>query len=133
LISWVLLTSMLLRRVTGLLTTPRCLPSAVGVPGMAPLDELLPTAFSSPSSLSPASERCKSFVPRLKLSRLDWISLRRSCSKYPPFMLSLLFMGGGDRGPGLCSELLPLLELLRLRPLRSLARWKLMREAAAGE
>jgi hypothetical protein len=66
---------MLLRLVTARLMTPR-FPSAVGVPGIGvpgiiPLEELLTTAFSSASSLSPPSDRCNSFVPKLKLSRLD--------------------------------------------------------------
>jgi hypothetical protein len=47
----------------------------------------------------------------------------------------MLFISGGDSGPGLGLELLALtlLELCRLRPLRNRARWKLIKLAAAGE
>lgn len=77
------------------------------------------------SPLSFPEEMCKSLVKSDRLSLRDpALRITDSRAKYPsplPF--------GGDAGPGLGMELWPLaeLELFLLRPLRSLARWKLIK------
>jgi len=54
--------------------------------------------------------------------------------KYPLFMFSMLRIVGGDFELGLAIEFpLPLLELFRLLPCRSLARWKFIRLLTAGD
>lgn len=105
-------TSKLPLRVTARLTTP-------GVWGRL--------AASSPLSLP--DEMCRSLAKMDRLSRREpALRMAASRAKYP---VSLPL--GGDAGPGLAMELCPLaeLELLRLRPLRSLARCMLAKLGCA--
>jgi len=92
-----------------------------------------------PSSLCSVSESCISFVPRLRLSRLEFISFLIELSgKYPPLMLmllSILLNKGGEEGPGEGIEICPLalLELHLFFRDFTRARWKLINFVAAGE
>jgi hypothetical protein len=126
---------MLLLRVTArLMTFLRS--SALGVAGTdnPSASELLLSA----SSLSMPSEIWRSLVPKLKLSLLLSKSfLAMSFEKYPLFIPSTLFSGGGEDGPPLAIEELLLLKLLELcLPFLlglNLAPWKLFKFAAPPE
>lgn len=126
------------RRVTALRITPL----GPSLPGPS-MSEFECPAVALLLLLSSLSERWRSFVPKLRLSRLDWTCcLVSPVPKYPLPAFSTLFRTPGDNGPGEGLELfmLTLLELcwlfpLRIRALLKLIKfgWKLMRLACAGE